>query len=346
MRQGNFSELLSPTNYFYGKTIAIKDPSSGTPFPNNIIPANQISPSGLGILKAYPVANFANNPLGGNGNFYVAATHPQNQRKDTLAVDMNLTDSQRLQFRRNNYSFWEYQPLDGTPTETPKYFNRPNQTNSLDYVWTIGPRMVNEVLATVSLDDVYIPVDQAHFLDRTTAGINYPYIFPSGKLIPTRIPTANITNFSGLTGGPYPSHSSGPIYTLSDSLTWVHRSHTLRWASRSSAPARMTMTKSTSTPARPAPTTRTGSSRSRTAVPGSQAPAWLLPMPPSGLFDTYSELGPRAYTTFRSNMYEWFAQDSWKASQKLTISLGLRHTINFPYQAHLAQHVRIRSLAL
>ena len=130
MRQGNFSELLSPTNYFYGKTIAIKDPSSGNPFPNNIIPASQISPSGLGILKAYPAANFANNPLGGNGNFYVAATHPQNQRKDTLAVDMNLTDSQRLQFRRNNYSFWEYQPLDGTPTETPKYFNRPNQTNS------------------------------------------------------------------------------------------------------------------------------------------------------------------------------------------------------------------------
>ncbi len=55
---------------------------------------------------------------------------------------------------------------------------RPNQTNSLDYVWTISPTMVNEVLATVSLDDVYIPVDEAHFLDRTTVGINYPYIFP------------------------------------------------------------------------------------------------------------------------------------------------------------------------
>ncbi len=51
---------------------------------------------------------------------------------------------------------------------------------------------MNEALATVSLDDVYIPVDTAHFFDRTTAGINYPYIFPNGKLIPTRIPTANI----------------------------------------------------------------------------------------------------------------------------------------------------------
>ena len=52
---------------------------------------------------------------------------------------------------------------------------------------------MNEALATVSLDDVYIPVDTAHFFDRTTAGINYPYIFPNGKLIPNRIPTANIT---------------------------------------------------------------------------------------------------------------------------------------------------------
>ena len=58
-----------------------------------------------------------------------------------------------------NFAFWEYQPLDGGTPYTPKYFNRPNQTNSLNYVWTISPTKVNEVLATVSLDDVYIPVD-------------------------------------------------------------------------------------------------------------------------------------------------------------------------------------------
>src|SRR5205085_10893741 len=167
-------------------------------------------------------------PINRNHFFFTAAIHPQDQRKDTLAVDMNLTEKQRLQFRRMNYAFSEYQPLDGTPGETPKFFNRPNQTNSLDHVWTIGPTLVNEALATVSLDDVYIPVDTAHFFDRTSVGITYPYIFPTSKLIPTRIPTANIANFTGLTGGPYPSHSSGPIYTLSDSLTWIKGSHTLK----------------------------------------------------------------------------------------------------------------------
>ena len=64
---------------------------------------------------------------------------------------------------------------------TPKFFNRPNQTNSLNYVWTISPTKVNEVLATVSLDDVYIPVDTANFLDRTTVGHQLPVHLPGGQ---------------------------------------------------------------------------------------------------------------------------------------------------------------------
>ena len=68
-----------------------------------------------------------------------------------------------------------------------------------------------------------------NFFDRTTAGINYPYIFPQGKLLPNRIPTANITGLNGLTGNPYPSHSTGPIYTLADSFTWVHGNHTVKF---------------------------------------------------------------------------------------------------------------------
>jgi len=333
MRQGDFSELLNPSNYFYGKAVQVKDPTTGAPFPGNVIPKSRLSPSGLGILKAYPVANFAAKPLGGNGNFYVAAIHPQNQRKDTLSADMNLTDKQRLQFRRLNYSFWEYQPLDGTPTETPKYFNRPNQTNSLDHVWTVSPTKVNELLLTVSLDDVYIPVDQAHFFDRTTVGINYPYIFPEGKLIPTRIPTAAITNFSTLSGGPYPSHSSGPIYTLSDSFTWIRGSHTMKFGF---AFERSGENDNDEINVQACPTCTNNQNGqfsftdNRSGQPSSGVAAANAAL---GLFDTYSELGQRAYTIFRSNMYEWFAQDHWKASQKLTVTYGVRYTINFPYEA-------------
>lgn len=52
-----------------------------------------------------------------------------------------------------------------------------------------------------------------------------------------------------------------------------------------------------------------------------------------GLFDTYSELGQRAYTIFRGNMYEGFAQDRWKVNQKLTVDLGMRYTVVVPFHA-------------
>ena len=181
---------------------------------------------------------------------------------------MNLTERQRLHsaattMHSSNTSRWtERRPRRRSFSIVP---TRP--TRSI----TSGPSvrtMVNEALATVSLDDVYIPVDTAHFFDRTTAGINYPYIFPTGKLIQNRIPTANITGLNGLTGNPYPSHSTGPIYTFTDSLTWIKgQPHLEVRHSTSSVRVRMITTKSTSAPARPAPTIRTASSRSPIPAP-------------------------------------------------------------------------------
>ena len=82
----------------------------------------------------------------------------------------------------------------------------------------------------MSLDDVYIPVDEAAAgFHRSTFGIDYPYIFAQGKDIQGKIPTVTIPNFYGLSGGPYPSHSTGPIYTASDSLTKVWGNHTLKF---------------------------------------------------------------------------------------------------------------------
>src|SRR5712671_4713486 len=374
MRTGDFSELLDPNNPYVSHTVTnpadpskakikvpvlIADPQSalgpqcgqvisyGPPvvlntngcFQGNLIPTNRLSPNGLGILKAYPAPNLVT-PINGNQNLFLSAKHPQNQRKDTVAVDINLTDNQRLRFRRVYFTFWEYQPLDGGTNETPKFFKRPNQTNSLDHVWTISPTKVNEVLFSFSLDQVYIPVDQAHFLDRTTVGLNYPYIFPQDKLIPTRIPTVNMSSFSGLSGGPYPSHSAGPIYDVSDSFTWIKGNHTLKFGAlyeysgendndEINVQACPTCTNNQNGQFlfsdNGGKFVRPGFAVASTGVAAANAAL--------GLFDTYSEIGHRAYTVFRGSMWEGFAQDSWKVRQNLTLNYGLRYSVIVPYQA-------------
>jgi len=346
MRSGDFSELLDPNNIFYHKAVVLMDPKTGLPFPGNIIPAagtattgSTASPNGLGILNAYPLPNLTT-PINGNQNWFFSAQHPQYQRKDTIAVDLNLTEKQRLRFRRVYFTFWEYQPLDGGTNETPKFFDRPNQTNSIDHVWTISPTKVNEVLLSFSLDNVHIPVDQAHFLDRTTVGLNYPYIFPTGKEIPNRIPTVNMSAFSGLSGGPYPSHSAGPIYDVSDSFSWVKGNHTFKFGGlyeysgendndEINVQACSTCTNNQNGQFlfsdNGGKFVRPGYTLASTGVAAANAAV--------GLFDSYSEIGNRAYTLFRGSMWEGFAQDTWKVRQNLTFTYGLRYSVVVPYHA-------------
>src|SRR5437016_3386681 len=80
MREGDFSELLGP-NIFYSGTRQLVDPVTRAPIAGNIIPKGQLSQNGLGILKAWPDPNLAT-PIGGNGNWFAAAAHTYDQRKD------------------------------------------------------------------------------------------------------------------------------------------------------------------------------------------------------------------------------------------------------------------------
>ena len=184
---------------------------------------------------------------------------------------------------------------------------------------------------------MYIPVDAAHFFDRTSVGINYPYIFPTGKLIQNRIPTANITGLTGLTGNPYPSHSTGPIYTFTDSVTWVKGKHTLKFGfywERSgendndeiNVSACPTCTNNQNGQFSFTDTTR--------GVAGQPSTGNAIANAAMGLFDSYSELGQRAYTIFRGSSYEPYVQDSWKVNEKLTVNIGFRYTVIIPYHAN------------
>ena len=263
----------------------------------------------------------------GTQNWVAQAAHPYNQRKGTLNIDILATDKQRISGRRSEASYFEYQPFDQGSGETGKYFNRPNQTNSVSWLWTISPSLVNEARATLSLDDVYIPVNTAlPGFNRSQFGIDYPYLF-GGKDIPGKIPTVNVPNFYGLAGGPYPSHSSGPIWTASDSLTKVWRTHTFKagfsmeYSGENDGDQINVSTVPGGSNNQNGTFTFTDARTGLGATSGVGMANLAL-----GLADSYTEIGPRAYTIWRGSMYEFFAQDSWKVNSKLHIDYGLRTT--------------------
>jgi hypothetical protein len=332
MRTGNFSELLSP-NPFYSGSHVIYQPSSCptlgaascVPYPNNIIPASQLSHNGIAIIDAYPAPTPGY--LQGANNLIQQAAHPYNQRKDVLSIDLNVTDNQRISGRKSGAQYFEYQPFDQNSGETGKYFNRPNQTNTVSYTYTISPTVINEARITFSLDDVYIPVNTSlPGFNRSQFGIDYPYIF-GGKDIPGKIPTINMPNFLTLAGGPYPSHSSGPIWTGGDSVTKIWGNHTFKagiafeYSGENDGDQINVSTVPGGSNNQNGTFTFTDARTGLGATSGIGMANLAL-----GLADSYTEIGPRALTIWRGLMFEEFAQDSWKVTQKLHVDYGVRIT--------------------
>ena len=99
--------------------------------------------------------------VNGTQNWVAQAAQPENQRKDIWNVDIIPNNNNHIELRRSGLAYYEFDPFDQGSGETAKSFNRPNQTNTVAWTYTINPTMVNELRATYSLDDVYIPVDTA-----------------------------------------------------------------------------------------------------------------------------------------------------------------------------------------
>ena len=338
MRQGDFSELLAANPWYAGVTkiykpgtCPVKGGSNCVQYPNNMITSG-LSPNGIAIMNAYPLPTPGY--LSGSQNWIAQAPHPINQRKEVINIDLIANDHNHIELRRQDATYFEYQPFDQGSGLTGKYFNRPNQTNVLGWTWTISPTLINELRGTASIDQVYIPVNTALAgFNRQTLGINYPYLLPNGKLLPNKIPTISVPNFYGLAGGPYPSHSSGPIYTITDSVTKVWGNHTVKGGIYLDYQGENDFDQINVATVPGGANNQNGSfvfTDNRNGLAGTTGVG--LANLALGLADSYTEIGPKAYTMWTGQMYEFFVQDSWKATPKLHFDYGVRETTLTPYK--------------
>lgn len=334
MRQGNFSELLSTNPWYKPGAGVVIDPATGVQADYggqpNVLPPGELSANGLAIMKSYPTPNLTT--LQGTSNWSGTADQPQDQRKGQINADL-LLGNHHLEFRRSDNSYTEIAPYNQSNPDVPLSWSRPNEDTSLGWVWTISPTLVNEAHTSVSVDDVYIGVYPSGIgYNRTSFGINFPYIVTGPKASENKIPTAALNdNFSNIAGGPYPSHSSGIIYQDSDSITKVLRNHTLKggffftyWGENDNDQINVSTVPGGASNQNGTFNFTDGHSGGSGVSPANLA---------LGLADYYTEIGTKAFTEWRGTVYEYFGQDNWQMTSKLNLSYGVRFTTTVPEHA-------------
>ena len=338
MRNGDFSELLNPANPFFNRVRVITDPQTGQPFLNNVIPQNRISPNGQALLEVYPepVPGF----LEGTANYVGTRRTWSNTRKDTFRVDHMINDRHTLAFRgtniKNNYN----QPFIRHSYE----WNIPSKTATLSLTSSLSPTFMNEFTVTGTLQGPQdLSMDKecgavisdgrsgSDLCKRSTYGINYGLLFPGTKWAPEKLPTIQVQGLSTLDLGPYPGRTTDWIFTFGDNVTKVVRNHTMKLGilvEHSGQNDRIQFTTATA----PSTNNQNGSFRFfDTGHPSSTgfAPANAL----LGYFSDYSEFGDKPVTPYIATAWDFFVQDSWKATRKLTVEAGVRYSLWPPWHS-------------
>jgi hypothetical protein len=341
-KTGDFSSLIAPgvANPRY-----IADPqkvqqgqacsaTSGGPgcFAGNIIPQNRLSQNGVALMSVFPTPTPGF--LVGTQNLLQVAKYPESQQIDSGNLDILPTQNDYVRFRMIHFFYHENNPFNTAYDITPRLYDRPNQTGSLDWVHTFNPTTTNEVLVSASHDAARLSIDTSNGLyNRSRYGINYPFLFPNGKDLINKIPTIKFDSTNSITSvdaSPYPSHSQGEIFDYADTFTKTFGSHVLRAGAlyeRSGENDDDQIAFSTSTAG------QTNNQNGQFDFNNSNPNGTGLDVADAalGLYYTYSEVGQRSETPYRANMFEAFAQDSWQAAPKLHLDLGVRYTSIHPY---------------
>jgi len=342
MRNGDFSELLNPSNPYFRAVRFIRDPQTGLPctaadqrgcFPGNIIPRDRISPNGLALLNSYPlpVPGFqqgANNWIGAPSTF-------DDTRKDSIKIDYAPTSNHRFAIRHT----WAPHVWND-PESAVAYssiWNYPGRTLAATYTGALSSSLINE--ATFSWGSTqpsrffgqrncdYCPggTGLVPYPTRSQLGLNYPFIFPGTKLDPDKLSNLAIQNFSTLTLNQYPGYWYDFVFVWADSVTKIHGNHTFKTGASVERSGMKDQIQLSAAQA-PATTNQNGAFRffdtTRADGTGLAVTNALL-----GLFDDYTEFGNKPLTNFIGMGYDFYGQDSWKVTRQLTLELGLRYSL-------------------
>ena len=324
-RRGVFTEAIS------GRVPAIYDPattigSTRAPFPNNTIPRSAMDPVALALVDRYPLPTSA----GTANNYSRTANEINDQDQGDIRLDHKFASGRDQVFGRLTYFRDHAVPVTALPDgsgsiQAGSIAVGPQDTDAWafasNYQHTFSPNVLNEV----RIGDTRRSVERSAVQLPGPAGaaLGIPGIPTTGQF-PNTMPTFAPNGYQQL-GAPQNTISDfgTSVTEVADSLTWLKGRHTLklgldwRWE-------RLNVIQP------PWPTgqfvfSTVGSDLPGVANTGNPFASFLLGQVQSFAIDLQQ-------TTIqnRAHFQEYFIQDDWKVSDRLTINPGLRYTLNFP----------------
>ena len=345
-RKGDFSQTFD-TN---GKLIPVNDPNTHAPFPGNVIPASRLDSNGLALLNILPLPNFINPAVSAyNYNYQVQDVQNWPKRFQVFKIDYVPTDKDRI-FVRGKTLLSMQQGYTVASGATPIGFFAQCYCFSEEGIatgWThvFSPTLVSEMVAGVRhnhegwtpYNDTTTPIQLVPTKGNPLSTVLRSAVgFTAGQWYPQSNPEGIVPRFSfNVPNSPNVSFDdrflkNGTDFTFNwgDTVTWVHGQHTVKAGldvyrmreyegERSNFDGTFNFSKDTNNPL---------------------DTNWAFANAALGVYDSYSEANARWGENERQSEVEWFAQDTWKVTKRLTLDLGMRWTwLNQMYPAKANQ---------
>lgn len=300
-----------------------RDPDSGTPLPNCLLPASRLSRNGMALLSLFPLPNAAEAAF----NFRLVSPSLNRVRTSTFRVDYAL-GSHRIFWRGTHSGDHSYGERPTNFPAPPNDVQQDGRSSGVTVTSTLRPNLLNSFRFGVSMQSFrnrFLATTDTSGYFRSKSGIDYPYLFGPDKEAPEKIPTLIVANLAEINGGSFPLRFAQPVYQYQDDVTWIRGSHTVKVGGYFEYQTENNLDQINVSTAPGSGNNQNGTFRFA-ASPGNRfstrnAVADLM----TGRFDSYSEIGPKSYSLLRQWGLEFYVQDSWKVTSRLALELGLRH---------------------
>jgi hypothetical protein len=316
-RQGDFSQ----------SGVTITDPLTHAPFAGNIIPADRIDPNGQKLLNVFPMPNTLG--PGGQYNWAGVSVNKQPRRDTILRGDYNISQNTTFYVRL----IQDYQASDGgfqllaglggsnNWPQLPISYQIHSAGIASTLLHTFSPTMVNELTFGVNRAKQTVnPLTQGAVDDNSRAklGLSIPQFYPQNNpfgLIPNASFNGGIPNVGALNiEQRFPFFGTNNIWDYSDNFSDIVGQHSLKFG--------VFVERGTRNAARS--TYFNGSFAFDRDANNPLDTGYSYSNALLGVVDSYTESNQHPGAHGRYINVEWYGQDTWKATKRLTIDAGVR----------------------